>query len=182
MQINNPAVIAELTRFHEAYERALIDNDADTLDAFFWNSPHAIRFGVMENLHGAEEIRAFRKARPKINLDREIKRLDIMAFGDTAGIVNLEFMRPINGLERQGRQTQFWFRFPEGWRIVSAHVSLIPSPVPYMDAAAAEIGLPIPDTERAHVNEDLKRIAGIAKFLMQFPLDQEIEAAPVFVP
>ena len=79
---------------HEVYERALIDNDAAALDALFWDSPHALRFGVTENLHGAEEIRAFRQGRPKINLDREIRRLDIMAFGDSAGIVNLEFMRP----------------------------------------------------------------------------------------
>ena len=44
-----------------------------------------------------------------------------MAFGDTAGIVNLEFVRAMDGIERSGRQTQFWFRLPEGWRIVSAH-------------------------------------------------------------
>src|SRR5436305_992922 len=108
MQINNPAVLAELTRCHEVYETALMANDADTLGALFWNSPHALRFGVTENLHGAEEIRAFRKARPGINLDREILRLDITALGDTAGIVNLEFMRPMDGVERHGRQTQFW--------------------------------------------------------------------------
>ncbi len=182
MQINDPAVIAELTRLHEVYERALIANDADALDAFFWDSPHAIRLGVMENLHGADEIRAFRQSRPKINLDREISRLDIMAFGDLAGIINLEFVRPMNGIIRPGRQTQFWFRFPEGWRIVSAHVSLMPSPAAYMDSASTQIDLPIPASEREAVNEDLNRIAGIAKFLMQFPLGQDIEAAPVFRP
>ena len=186
MQINDPAVIAELTERHEVYERALIDNDAETLDALFWNSPHALRFGVTENLHGAEEIRAFRKGRPKINLDREIRRLDIMAFGDSAGIVNLEFVRSMNGIERHGRQTQFWMRFPEGWRIVSAHVSLLQdfsSPdTAFMKAMSAEIGLNIPPQEQAAVNEDLRRIAAIARALMQFPLSQEVEAAPVFQP
>ena len=187
MQINDPAVIAELTRCHEIYERALVENDVDTLDGFFWDSPRAIRLGVAENLHGADEIRAFRKARPSINLDREITRLDILAIGDSAGIVNLEFMRPVNGVERHGRQTQFWFRFPEGWRIASAHVSLMPvkplaPQAAYLQAASAEIGLPIDAGYFAGVTEDLTRIAAIAEFLKQFPLRPSIAAAPVFKP
>jgi hypothetical protein len=184
MQINDPVVLAELKSCHEIYEKALIENDAETLDALFWDSPHALRFGATENLHGADEIRAFRRGRPKINLDREIRRLDITAFGDSAGIVNLEFMRPMNGVESHGRQTQFWFRFTQGWRIASAHVSLLPEPgkATYLKAASAEIGLRIDAANEAGVNEDLTRIAGIAAFLMQFPLGQDVEAAPVFQP
>jgi len=185
MRINDPAVIAELTRCHEIYEKALIENDASTLDALFWDSPHALRFGVTENLHGADEIRAFRQARPKINLDRDIARLDITSFGETAGIVNLEFVRPMDGVERQGRQTQFWFRFPEGWRIASAHVSLLPVPQAqdsYLRATSKEIGLSIDKALHISVNEDLNRMQAIAGFLMQFPLSQEVEAAPVFRP
>ncbi len=189
MQINDPVVIAELMKYHELYERALIDNDIAVLDAFFWDSPHAVRFGVMENLHGADEIRAFRQGRPKINLDREIRRLDIMAFGDTAGIINLEYMRPWNGIEQHGRQTQFWFRFDEGWKIVSAHVSLPldqtrrgSGETSYLNAASARIGLGIDAEYQVDVNEDLARLAGVAGFLMQFPLPQDVEAAPVFQP
>jgi len=182
MQINNPAVVAELTERHEIYEKALIDNDADTLDALFWNSPHALRFGLTENLHGADEIRAFRKGRPKINLDRDILRLDITAFGDAAGIVNLEFRRLMDGVERLGRQTQFWFRFDEGWRIASAHVSLLPAGYPYLAAVSKEIGLEIDKSFKAAVSEDLNRMTAIAGFLMQFPLGQDVEAAPVFHP
>ena len=37
-------------------------------------------------------------------------------------IANTEFQR-IN-TDRLGRQSQTWVRFPEGWRIVAAHVSL----------------------------------------------------------
>jgi len=184
MEINNPAVIAELTRCHEAYEKALVTNDTAVLDESFWDSPHALRFGVMENLHGADEIRAFRKARPNINLDREIERLDIMSFGDSVGVVNLEFRRSTNFGEQHGRQTQFWIRFAGGWRIVSAHVSLLRSPTDasYLNAAAAQIGLKIDPAYQADVNADLNRMAGIAGFLMQFPLGQEVESAPVFQP
>jgi hypothetical protein len=180
MKINDPVVLAELVELHEVYEKALIANDTTTLDALFWDSPHAIRLGVTENLHGADEIRAFRKARPSINLDREIRRLDIMTLGDSAGIVNLEFMRPMDGAERHGRQTQFWFRFPEGWRIASAHVSLLPAAPSYLDAASAKIDLKIDPAERKAVNDDLTRLTAIAGFLMQFPLSQDVEAAPVF--
>jgi hypothetical protein len=189
MQINDPVVIAELTKCHEVYEKALVENDVATLEAAFWDSPYAIRYGVTENLHGADEIRAFRKGRPAINLARQILRLDIMTLGDSAGIVNLEFSRSINGNERLGRQTQFWFRFAEGWKIVSAHVSLllVPAPQPpaqtsYLEAAAAQIGLKIDPENLTGVKEDLGRIAAIAEFLTQFPLSQSVEAAPVFQP
>jgi|SRR5579863_3276027 len=189
MRINDPVVIAELMKCHEVYEKALIANDTGVLDAFFWDSPHAVRFGVMENLHGADEIRAFRRGRPKINLDREIRRLDIMSFGDSAGIVNLEYMRPWNGVEQHGRQTQFWFRFEEGWKIVSAHVSLPleqarqgSADAGYLKAASDEIGLKIAPEYYADVNGDLNRLAGVAGFLMQFPLPQDVEPAPVFHP
>ncbi len=64
MIINDPATHAEVTAQFEAYEKALVTNDVAALDAFFWASPHAIRYGATENLYGAEEIAAFRAARP----------------------------------------------------------------------------------------------------------------------
>ena len=180
MTINDPVVVAELTELHGVYEKALIANDVPVLEGLFWDSPHSIRYGVMENLHGTDEIRAFRQNRPAINLAREITRLDIMSFGDSVGVVNLEFSRPMFGIERSGRQTQFWIRRPEGWRIVSAHVSLLPAPPSYLEAASNRIGLHIAPAEREKVKEDLNRIGAIAAFLMEFPLDQNVEAAPVF--
>lgn len=182
MEINNPAVLEELQDRHTVYERALIDNDVETLEALFWNSAHAVRYGVGENLYGTGEINAFRQGRPKINLNRVVSRLEIIALSNTVGIINLEFVRSIDGIERQGRQTQFWFRFEEGWRIVSAHVSLLPAPMSYLDAAAAKIGITINAANRPAVSEDLNRIGAIAQFLMEFPLNQNVEAAPVFQP
>jgi hypothetical protein len=182
MTINDPAVVAALMDRHTVYERALMANDAATLEDLFWDSPHALRYGVTENLHGTEEIRAFRRARPNVNLERTISRLDIMTFGDTAGIINLEFVRSVDGLEKYGRQTQFWFWFEEGWRIASAHVSLLPRVPSYQDATAAEIGLTIPADCRKAVNEDLGKIGQIARFLMEFPLSQNAETAAVFKP
>jgi hypothetical protein len=175
MQINDPVVVAELTACHERYESSLMANHAAELDSLFWDSPYAIRYGVTENLYGTEEIRLFRHTRPPINLARDVTRLEITTLGPSAGTVNLEFRRNMNGVERLGRQTQFWIKFAEDWKIVSAHVSLLPSP-------AVPTVLSVSPAWRGEVMEDLDRIGQIASFLMEFPLDQSVEAAPVFQP
>jgi hypothetical protein len=126
MKINAPEVVAELQALYPKYEAALMANDAETLTKMFWASPHAMRFGITENLYGIDEIEAFRKARPAANLARTVRRLDIVAFGNDVGSVTLEFERVVNGRIISGRQSQVWVRFPEGWRIVSAHVSNLP--------------------------------------------------------
>jgi hypothetical protein len=125
MIINDPDVVAELAALNPQYETALVTNDAGTLTAMFWDSPHALRFGATENLHGMEEIAAFRKARPGVNLARSIKRLDIVTFGRDFGSVTVEFERSVGDKTVQGRQSQVWVRLPEGWKIVSAHVSIL---------------------------------------------------------
>jgi hypothetical protein len=126
MRINDPEVIAELRELYPKYETALVNNDAETLTRMFWPAPQAMRFGVTENLYGIEEIEAFRKSRPAVNLARTIRRLDIVSFGRDYGSVTLEFERNIDGRTVHGRQSQVWVRFAEGWRIVAAHVSLLP--------------------------------------------------------
>src|SRR5579863_1254209 len=125
MQINDPEIVAELQALYPKYEAALMANDAETLTRMFWASPHAMRFGVTENLYGIDEIEAFRKSRSPANLARTIKRLDIVTFGRDFGSVTLEFERTIGEKKIAGRQSQVWVRLPEGWRIVSAHVSAL---------------------------------------------------------
>jgi len=126
MVVNDPEIVAELTVLYPEYETALVGNDAEKLTAMFWNSEQAVRFGAAENLHGYEEISAFRRGRPAVNLARTVNRLDIVTFGRDFGSINLEFTREIGGQVIRGRQSQCWVRFPVGWRIVSAHVSLLP--------------------------------------------------------
>jgi hypothetical protein len=125
MLINDPTTVAELRELYPRYEAALVNNDVETLTAMFWASPNAIRLGAGENLYGSEEIEAFRKSRPAVNLNRRMVRLEIVTFGTDFGSITLEFERDTpNGVVR-GRQSQFWVRLPEGWRIVSAHVSIL---------------------------------------------------------
>ena len=126
MIINQPDVLAELQALHPRYEQALVTNDVDTLVAMFWAAPEVMRFGVAENLYGHEELEAFRKSRPASNLARTVKRLEIVSFGQDFASITLEFQRETPNGPVRGRQSQVWVRFPIGWRIVSAHVSLLP--------------------------------------------------------
>jgi len=126
MTINDPEVIRELQALYPRYEDALFSNDVDTLVEMFWAGPQVMRFGVTENLYGPEELDAFRKARPAAGLARTVTRLYIVSFGRDFGSITLEFERATaKGLVR-GRQSQVWVRFAHGWRIVQAHVSLLP--------------------------------------------------------
>ena len=118
-------MIAELEALYARYETALVSNDAETLTAMFWDSPHAMRFGVTENLYGIDEIAAFRKGRSPVNLARTTLRQSIITFGKDFGSVTLEFERLVEGKPLLGRQSQVWVRFPEGWKIVAAHVSML---------------------------------------------------------
>jgi hypothetical protein len=131
MTINDPDVIAELRALYPRYEQALVTNDVDVLVEMFWAGDQVMRFGVDENLYRPEELAAFRKGRPATNLARTVTRLDIVSFGRDFASITLEFERSATtgamASKIRGRQSQVWVRFPEGWRIVSAHVSLMPS-------------------------------------------------------
>lgn len=130
MIINDLDTVAELQQLYPRYEDALVNNDVEVLTAMFWSSPYAIRLGAGENLYGVDEIEAFRKSRPSVGLARRIIRLVIVTFGTDFGSITLEFERDTpNGIVR-GRQSQVWARLDEGWRIVSAHVSILPAPKP----------------------------------------------------
>ena len=126
MKINDEDVVAELKSLYPEYERALVENDVEILTRMFWTSPLALRFGATENLYGTDEIEAFRKSRPAVGLQRTIKRLEFVTFGRDFGSITVEFERQSSGKVVRGRQSQVWVRLAEGWRIVSAHVSVLP--------------------------------------------------------
>jgi hypothetical protein len=122
MMLNDPNVLAQVRAAVDAYEEALMTNDVEALDGFFWNSPHTVRFGVAENLYGFEEIAAFRVGRRGGSPPRRRLRTDIVAFGPDVAVANVEFIRTDTG--RNGRQSQIWVKTDSGWKVASAHVSL----------------------------------------------------------
>lgn len=121
MEINRPDILASLTAAFERYERALVTNDVQALDALFWNSAHTVRYGAGENLHGYDAIAAFRANRPGKGLDRTITSQVLTTFGDSFGTASMTFSRA--GDAAIGRQSQTWVKFAEGWRVTAAHVS-----------------------------------------------------------
>jgi hypothetical protein len=124
MEIDLPEVVAEVKREFERYERALVSNDVALLDALFRDDPRTIRYGGGENLYGYEEIKAFRSARSSAGLARTLSNTVITTYGRDVAIASTLFHRA-SAPGKVGRQMQTWVRFPEGWRVVAAHVSMI---------------------------------------------------------
>lgn len=118
--INRPEIVAEVRDVFHRYETALTSNDIETLDKLFWDSNFTLRYGIGESLHGIEAIRAFRQNRNPKGLDRILQNTVITTFGKDFATANTEFQRP---WQARGRQSQTWVRMPQGWQVVSAHVS-----------------------------------------------------------
>ena len=127
MQVDLPEVLAEVTAQFARYETALVSNDVAVLDELFRRDARSLRYGVGENLYGYDAITAFRAARSPIGLGRRTDKTVITTYGrDTAVASTLFYRDMLPG--KVGRQMQTWVRFPEGWRIVAAHVSIIEDP------------------------------------------------------
>ena len=121
MIVNDPAVLAEITPLFERYERALMADDVAAMDLLFHDAQTTIRFGVGEVLYGAEAIRNYRKGRGG-SPQRSADRTTVTTYGRDTATTHVEFSR--EGSDRRGRQSQTWIRFPEGWKVVAAHVSM----------------------------------------------------------
>jgi hypothetical protein len=124
MEIDLPEVVAEVRAAFARYEQALVSNDVAVLDTIFHNDARSIRYGVGENLYGYKEIEAFRAARSPIGLDRTTSKTVVTTYGHDFAVASTLFHRP-SMTGKVGRQMQTWVRFPEGWRVVAAHVSVI---------------------------------------------------------
>jgi AtzH-like len=127
MEIDLPEVVAEVRDCFERYEKALVSNDVPTLDAMFRDDPRTIRYGTGETLYGYGEIKSFRAARSPVALGRTLSRTVITTFGREFAVASTLYERP-SAPGKIGRQMQTWVKFPDGWRVVAAHVSLIDKP------------------------------------------------------
>lgn len=120
-----PEVVAEVRAAFDRYEAALVANDVAVLDELFWNDPRTLRYGATENLYGYAEIAAFRAGRSPAGLARTLTKVVVSTYGRDFATANMEFER--DGGAVRGRQSHTWVRMPEGWRIVAAHVSMLPA-------------------------------------------------------
>lgn len=125
MEINRPDILAEVEAAFARYEAALVSNDVEVLEDCFRDDPLTIRYGMGENLYGMDEIRAFRRARSPVGLMRTLAKTVITTYGTDFAVASTLFTRE-TAPGKIGRQQQSWARFPEGWKVVAAHVSVIP--------------------------------------------------------
>lgn len=126
MEVDIPDVVAEVKAQFDRYERALVTNDVAVLGEIFRDDLRTIRYGAAENLYGYREIEAFRKARSSEGLSRTLHRTVITTYGRNFAVASTLYERP-SASGQIGRQMQTWVRFPEGWRVVAAHVSVMQS-------------------------------------------------------
>jgi hypothetical protein len=127
MEIDSADTVAEVTAAFRRYEVALVSNDVAVLDELFRADSRTVRYGIGENLYGYDAIKTFRATRSPVGLMRQTAKTVITAYGPDVAVASTLFYREtVPG--RVGRQMQTWARFPEGWRIVAAHVSVIDNP------------------------------------------------------
>jgi hypothetical protein len=127
MQVDLPDVLAEVSEQFARYEKALVNNDIAVLGELFRDDPRTLRYGIGENLYGYGAISAFRAARSPAGLMRKTDKTVITTYGRDTAVASTLFYRDSTP-GKVGRQMQTWARFPEGWRIVAAHVSIIDEP------------------------------------------------------
>ena len=116
--------MAEVTAAFDRYEKALVTNDVAVLDETFRVDPRTIRYGAGEILYGHDEIAAFRAARSPAGLARTISKTVITTYGRDFAVASTLFHRATMP-GKVGRQMQTWVKFPDGWHVVAAHVSVI---------------------------------------------------------
>ncbi|RFU49622.1 oxalurate catabolism protein HpxZ [Paraburkholderia sp. DHOC27] len=133
MDVNKPEIVAEVAAAFEEYERALVMNDVEAMNALFWDTPETVRYGIAEVQHGGEAVRAWRATAVPVPPSRRLHRTVVTTFGNDYATVSTEFTSDATAL--LGRQMQTWARIGSplasdhrGWQIVAAHVSLIPMP------------------------------------------------------
>jgi hypothetical protein len=127
MEVDLPEVVAEVRAAFDRYEKALVSNDVPVLDELFRDDPRTIRYGTAEILYGYSEIKSFRSARSPVALGRKLSRTVISTFGREFAVASTLYERP-SAPDKIGRQMQTWVKFPQGWRVVAAHVSLMDKP------------------------------------------------------
>jgi hypothetical protein len=124
MQINIPEVVSEVTDAFMKYEKAILANDVKTINELFWNDEKTLRYGPNGTLVSHAALSAFRRSQNISPWQRTLKDTYIVTFGRDFAVANTESTSATT--DGINRQSQTWVRMPQGWRIVSAHVSELP--------------------------------------------------------
>ena len=126
-KIDLPEVVAEVRAAYDRYNNAINSGTVAVLNDTFWNDPRTIRYGQAENLYGYKEIEGFRASARPLDPPRTLSKTVITTYGRDFAVASTLTHRA-NQPGKVGRQMQTWVRFPDGWRVVAAHVSIIDVP------------------------------------------------------
>ena len=121
VQVNDPAVVAEVRAAFDAYEAALVANDVDALDEWFWHDDRVVRFAFGDVQRGWDEISEARRALTRQTGPRRVEDLVVTTFGDDVATVFGVFR--LLETDALVHQSQVWARVEGAWRVVGAHVS-----------------------------------------------------------
>ena len=112
-------VPSDLLEAFLAYERAILANDLDALDAWFAPGEGTLRGDDAGLLVGHDAISAFRSLRGGVSA-RVIEKLEYRPLAEDTALIASVSRFAAGG---RGLQTQVWQRLADGWRITAAHVS-----------------------------------------------------------
>ena len=127
MEIDLPEVVAEVRAEFDRYEKALGDNGVAALNAIFWKDPRTIRYGGPRISMATTKSKRFASPARRPASRARSRRPSISTYGRDHAVASTLFHRAsVPG--KVGRQMQTWVRFPQGWRVVAAHVSFIDEP------------------------------------------------------
>jgi hypothetical protein len=119
LDVNLPQVRDEVTQCFLAYDQALLADDVEALNRWFFDGPEATRFGIAQELYGSAEIAAWRRTAPPL-VRAPLRRYDVVTLAHDVAVVTAEF----DDAGAVGRQSQTWVRSEAGWRVLSGHVSM----------------------------------------------------------
>jgi hypothetical protein len=125
--VDVPEIVAEVKAAYDRYNNAVNSGNIAVLNATFRNDARTIRYGQAENLYGYNEIEGFRAAARPLDPPRTLSKTVITTYGRDFAVASTLTYRA-NQPGKVGRQMQTWVRFPDGWRVVAAHVSTIDAP------------------------------------------------------
>ena len=123
MEVNIPEIVEEVEKAFLAYEQALYENDVEMINELFWDDAKTLRYGPNGTLVSHAALSAFRRNRNTKGVRRTLKNTSIVTFGRNCAVANTEAAD--ENVAGTCRQSQTWVRTPDGWKIVSAHVSYL---------------------------------------------------------
>ena len=126
-EIDLPEVVAEVRTAWATYNQALNSGTISVQKETFRNDERTVRYGPAENLYGYKAIENYRSNARPIDPPLTLSNTVITTYGRDFAVTSTLTHRA-NQPGKVGRQMQTWVRFPEGWKVVAAHVSYIDEP------------------------------------------------------